>query len=128
MVIHTSTVPGACTQASATVKMVFKSAVIEHDVHADPDDFARGGEAHIVVKCLEQGSIQELWVGHNNEGAAVSSKPPDHFFVLSEGVEHRELRLCGDSDVQSQTRPVYISPHPQSSGRHLEVPQIGVQE
>lgn len=69
VVIHTSTLPGACTQASATVKMVFKSAVIERDVHADPDDFARGGEAHIVVKCLEQGSIQELWVGHNNEGA-----------------------------------------------------------
>lgn len=70
LVIQTSPAPGAGTQADVMVKLVFKSAVIEHDVHADPDDFARGGESHVLLKCLEHGSIQELWVGHSNKGTA----------------------------------------------------------
>eukprot|EP00892_Ulva_mutabilis_P005098 jgi/Ulvmu1/2960/UM149_0043.1 len=70
VVIQTSPASGAGTQAQVSLRMVFKSVVIEHDVHADPDDFARGGEAHVVVKCLEQGGIQELWLGHTNEGQA----------------------------------------------------------
>lgn len=73
VVIQTSAASGAGTQAQSSMRMVFKTAVIEHDVHADPDDLARGGEAHVVVKCLEHGSIQELWLGHSNEGAS----PPD---------------------------------------------------
>lgn len=67
--IQTSSAPGAGTRARVSVKLVFKAAVIEHDVHADPDDFARGAQAHAVIKCLEHGSIQELWIGHSNEGA-----------------------------------------------------------
>ena len=70
--IQTSQAPGAATRAPVTLRLVFKAAVVEHDVHADPDDFARGAQAQAVIKCLEHGSIQEVWVGHSDEGMSGS--------------------------------------------------------
>lgn len=101
MVIQTSAAPGAGTGASVSLRMVFKSAVIEHDVHADPDDFARGGEAHVVVKCLEHGSIQELWLGHSNEGASprhLAAQPLLHACNSAGG-------SASSTDSPSHTRP-----------------------